>query len=152
MQHIKKLKQQTTKLLQSIHEQLKPHHSLPYLKYKMVPIEMLIGKRGKNQMSMRDVPIEKAAEFGIADKVLFTGFLRGQDIDKAYQMADLYVMPSVSEPFGITPLEAMRNNTPVIISKQSGVSEVVNNCLANNGIHADNFRPNFFRTQPPPYS
>lgn len=73
--------------------------------------------------------IEKAAELGISDKVLFTGFLRGQEIDKAYQMADLYVMPSVSEPFGITPLEAMRNNTPVIISKQSGVSEVLTHCL-----------------------
>jgi len=73
--------------------------------------------------------IEKAAEFGIADKVLFTGFLRGKNIDKAYQMADLYVMPSISEPFGITPLEAMRNNTPVLISKQSGVSEVINHCL-----------------------
>lgn len=73
--------------------------------------------------------IEKVAEMGIADKVLFTGFLRGKDIDRAYQMADLYVMPSVSEPFGITPLEAMKNNTPVIISKQSGVSEVINHCL-----------------------
>jgi glycosyltransferase involved in cell wall biosynthesis len=73
--------------------------------------------------------IEKTAELGISDKVLFTGFLRGAEIDKAYQMADVYVMPSVSEPFGITPLEAMRNNTPVIISKQSGVSEVINNCL-----------------------
>ncbi|MEE9525184.1 MAG: glycosyltransferase family 4 protein [Candidatus Woesearchaeota archaeon] len=78
---------------------------------------------------MEQFMIEKAAEFGIADKVLFTGFLRGQEIDKAYQMADLYVMPSVSEPFGITPLEAMRNNTPVLISKQSGVSEVVSHCL-----------------------
>ena len=73
--------------------------------------------------------IEKAAELGIADKVLFTGFLTGADIDKAYQMADLYVMPSVSEPFGITPLEAMRNSTPTVISKQSGVSEVINSCL-----------------------
>jgi len=73
--------------------------------------------------------IEKAAEFGIADKVLFTGFLKGKEIDKAYQMADLYVMPSVSEPFGITPLEAMRNGTPVLISKQSGVSEVISHCL-----------------------
>lgn len=73
--------------------------------------------------------IEKVAEMGISDKVLFTGFLRGKDIDRAYQMADLYVMPSVSEPFGITPLEAMRNNTPVIISKQSGVSEVISHCL-----------------------
>jgi glycosyltransferase involved in cell wall biosynthesis len=73
--------------------------------------------------------IEKAAELGIADKVLFTGFLRGKEIDRAYRMADLYVMPSVSEPFGITPLEAMRNGTPVIISKQSGVSEVITHCL-----------------------
>jgi glycosyltransferase involved in cell wall biosynthesis len=46
-----------------------------------------------------------------------------------YQMADVYVMPSVSEPFGITPLEAMKNGTPVIISKQSGVSEVLTHCL-----------------------
>jgi len=61
--------------------------------------------------------------------MLFTGFLRGKDIDRAYQIADVYVMPSVSEPFGITPLEAMRNDTPVIISKQSGVSEVINHCL-----------------------
>ncbi|RMF55440.1 glycosyltransferase family 1 protein [Candidatus Woesearchaeota archaeon] len=73
--------------------------------------------------------IEKAAQLGIADKFLFTGFLRGKDIDRAYSMADLYVMPSVSEPFGITPLEALRNNTPVIISKQSGVSEVLSHCL-----------------------
>lgn len=78
---------------------------------------------------MENFIIEKAAEFGIADRVLFTGFLSGADIDRAYQMADLYVMPSVSEPFGITPLEAMRNNTPVMISKQSGVSEVINNCI-----------------------
>ncbi|MEA2036523.1 MAG: glycosyltransferase family 4 protein [Nanoarchaeota archaeon] len=73
--------------------------------------------------------IERAAELGIADKVLFAGFLKGKDIDRAYKMADLYVMPSVSEPFGITPLEAMRNETPVIISKQSGVSEVISSCL-----------------------
>jgi len=78
---------------------------------------------------MEGYMIEKAAELGIADKVLFTGFLRGDDIDRAYKMADVYVMPSVSEPFGITPLEAMRNGTPCIISKNSGVSEVVNHCL-----------------------
>jgi len=78
---------------------------------------------------MHGMMIEKAAELGIGENVLFTGFLKGKDIDKAYQMADLYVMPSVSEPFGITPLESMRNNTPVLISKQSGVSEVVNHVL-----------------------
>jgi glycogen synthase len=73
--------------------------------------------------------IDKAVELGLADKMLFAGFLRGKDIDRAYKMADVYVMPSVSEPFGITPLEAMRNGVPVIISKQSGVSEVINHCL-----------------------
>jgi len=73
--------------------------------------------------------IEKAAELGIADKVLFTGFINPNEVDKLYKIADLYVMPSVSEPFGITPLEAMRNNVPVLISKQSGVSEVLNHCL-----------------------
>lgn len=73
--------------------------------------------------------IEKAAELGISDKVLFAGFLKGKEVDEAYRMADLYVMPSVSEPFGITPLEALRNNVPVMISKQSGVSEVLHNAL-----------------------
>lgn len=88
-------------------------------------IRFIIAGSGDMAASM----IEKAADLGIADKVLFSGFLKGPDIDKAYQMADLYVMPSVSEPFGLTPLEAMRNKTPVIISKQSGVSEVITNCL-----------------------
>lgn len=73
--------------------------------------------------------IRRAAELGIANRVLFTGFLRGEDVNKAYQMCDLYVMPSVSEPFGISPLESLMNNTPVLISKQSGVSEVLKNCL-----------------------
>jgi len=73
--------------------------------------------------------INKVAELGLSDKILFAGFLKGKDIDKAYKMADLYVMPSISEPFGITPLEAMRNGTPVLISHQSGVSEVINHCL-----------------------
>jgi glycosyltransferase involved in cell wall biosynthesis len=73
--------------------------------------------------------INKVAELGLSKNVLFTGFLKGKEVDKAYRMADVYVMPSVSEPFGITPLEAMSNNTPTIISKQSGVSEVIKNCL-----------------------
>lgn len=73
--------------------------------------------------------INRAAEIGISDKVVFTGFLQGQDVYKAFQTADLYVMPSVSEPFGLVALEALKNNTPVIISKQSGVSEVLHNAL-----------------------
>jgi len=73
--------------------------------------------------------IEESARLGIADKIIFTGFLRGDDVDYIYKMADVYVMPSVSEPFGISPLEAIKNNCPVIISKSSGVSEVINHCL-----------------------
>ena len=88
-------------------------------------IKFIVAGSGDMEIDM----IERAAKLGIAKHVLFTGFLRGDDIDKAYKMADLYVMPSVSEPFGITPLEAMRNGTPVLISKQSGVSEIIKNCL-----------------------
>jgi glycogen(starch) synthase len=73
--------------------------------------------------------VEMAAELGIGQKVLFTGFLRGEDVRKIYKMADLYVMPSVSEPFGIAPLEALNHDVPVIISKQSGVSEVLTHAL-----------------------
>lgn len=73
--------------------------------------------------------IQEAAYLGIGDRVLFVGFLRGQALAELYAMADIAVMPSVSEPFGIVPLEAMHNGTPIIISKQSGVSEVVKNAL-----------------------
>ena len=73
--------------------------------------------------------IEQSADLGIADKVLFTGFLRGEQLKKIYEMASLYVMPSVSEPFGITTLESIASGTPVLISKQSGVSEIINHCL-----------------------
>jgi glycosyltransferase involved in cell wall biosynthesis len=73
--------------------------------------------------------IDTAAYHGIGDKVLFTGFLRGQELARLYKTADLVVMPSVSEPFGIVPLEALLNGSPVLISKQSGVSEVIPNAL-----------------------
>lgn len=73
--------------------------------------------------------IRRSIDLGIQKKVMFTGFMNHDDVDKAYQMADLYVMPSVSEPFGITALESIQNGTPVIISKQSGVSEVIKNAL-----------------------
>jgi len=76
----------------------------------------------------RQVMME-AAYLGISDKILFAGFLRGDELNAAYQAADLYVLPSVSEPFGITPLEAIMNGTPVLLSKQSGVSEVISHAL-----------------------
>ena len=73
--------------------------------------------------------IEQAAELGISDKVFFPGFLRDEEQHQAYAAADVFVMPSVSEPFGITALEAMRAGVPVIISKQSGVAEAVENVV-----------------------
>ncbi len=73
--------------------------------------------------------IRLTADLKLGKYVTFTGFLRGGDVDKVFEMADLYVMPSVSEPFGIAPLEALSHNVPVIISKQSGVSEVLTHAL-----------------------
>lgn len=73
--------------------------------------------------------IERAARLGLARHVHFTGFLRGAEVERMYAMADIYVMPSVSEPFGISPLEAMALDVPVIVSRQSGVSEVLVNAL-----------------------
>ncbi len=73
--------------------------------------------------------ILRVAELRIGTKFHFTGFLKGDDVDKMFALSDVYVMPSVSEPFGISPLEAVRHNTPVIISKQSGVAEVLQNAV-----------------------
>jgi glycogen(starch) synthase len=77
----------------------------------------------------RDELIELAAEQGIADRVIFAGFQRGKNWRDAYSVADLFVMPSISEPFGLTPLEAVAYGTPALISKQSGIAEVLQNCL-----------------------
>jgi glycogen synthase len=73
-----------------------------------------------------------AAELGISKNVVFTGFLTGTDTHEMYSAADLFVMPSVSEPFGLAALEAMRLGTPALISKQSGVAEVVQHALKVN--------------------
>ena len=69
--------------------------------------------------------IRHVARLGISDKFHFTGFLRGADVQTMFSLSDVYIMPSVSEPFGISPLEAMRTNVPSIISKQSGAAEVL---------------------------
>lgn len=73
--------------------------------------------------------IELAAELGISQNVLFTGFRRGKQWRDSFAIGDLFIMPSVSEPFGLTPLEAAGYGTPSLISKQSGVAEVFDNCL-----------------------
>jgi len=78
---------------------------------------------------MQTFMMNEAARLGIMNNFLFTGFLRGEEKDRVWQSADLYLMPSVSEPFGLTALESIANGTPVLISKQSGVSEVLNHAL-----------------------
>ncbi|MBP5589475.1 MAG: glycosyltransferase [Bacteroidales bacterium] len=74
---------------------------------------------------MMERMIRRAAALKITDRFHFTGFLKGDDVTKMLSMSDVYIMPSVSEPFGISPLEAMRSNVPTIISKQSGVAEIL---------------------------
>lgn len=78
---------------------------------------------------MMDQMIHLVADRGIADKFHFTGFLRGKQVYEMLKSSDVYVMPSVSEPFGISPLEAMQCGVPSIISYQSGCAEILNNVI-----------------------
>ncbi len=73
--------------------------------------------------------VARVAAHGLENRFLFTGFLPSEDLDRLYARADVYVMPSVSEPFGLTALEALRQGTPVILSRSAGVSEVVRHAL-----------------------
>ena len=73
--------------------------------------------------------VERAASLGLARHVRFTGFLSGSDVERMYRTADVYVMPSVTEPFGIAPLEAIALDVPVIVSRNSGVAEVLRSAL-----------------------
>lgn len=74
---------------------------------------------------MMNMSIRQVARLGISDRFHFTGFLRGNEVQKMFALSDVYVMPSVSEPFGISPLEAMRSGVPSVISRQSGAAEVL---------------------------
>lgn len=78
---------------------------------------------------MMNAMIARTAELGITDRFHFTGFLSGNDVKEMFSLTDVFVMPSVSEPFGIVPLEAMQSKVPVIISNQSGVSEILEHAL-----------------------
>jgi glycosyltransferase involved in cell wall biosynthesis len=82
--------------------------------------------------------IELAAQRGIADKFHFPGFMKGKQVYETFRDSDVYVMPSVSEPFGISPLEAMQCGVPSIISKQSGCAEILDKCIKTDywDIHA----------------
>ena len=78
---------------------------------------------------MMERMMRRAAALKITDRFHFTGFLKGADVFQLLDMSDVYIMPSVSEPFGISPLEAMQSNVPVIISKQSGVAEILTHAV-----------------------
>jgi len=95
---------------------------------KMDNVRFVMAGSGDMMVKM----IWHAASLKIMDKFHFTGFLRGDDVYRMFSITDVYVMPSVSEPFGISPLEAMQSNVPVIISHQSGVSEILKHALKVN--------------------
>lgn len=94
------------------------------LQYEPKTLFVMVGSG-----DMEGQVVRLASELGISDHFIFPGFLRGEELNQIYQSADLYVLPSVSEPFGITPLESIANGTPVLISKQSGVAEVLSHAL-----------------------
>lgn len=73
--------------------------------------------------------IRLSTDLGIGNKVLFAGFQRGARLRDSFRIADLFVMPSISEPFGLTALEAAFYGTPSLVTKQAGVSEILKNCL-----------------------
>jgi len=94
------------------------------LRYNPKVVFMIVGSG-----DMEKQVIEEAVHLGISDHILFAGFLRGEQLRQAYRSSDLFIMPSVSEPFGITALESVAAGTPAIISKQSGVSEALTHVL-----------------------
>jgi len=101
-----------------------------------VDVARMVIKRMKNvhfvmagNGELRDRILELSVKYGISNRFHFTGFLNGPEVTEMFRRSDLFMMPSVSEPFGIVPLEAMQANVPVIISLQSGVSELVQNVV-----------------------
>ncbi len=88
-------------------------------------VEFILAGKG----DLADDLKQLAKELNIRSRVVFAGFLKKRSAEKILKSADVYVMPSVSEPFGIAPLEALAQDVPVIISKQSGVAEVLQHVL-----------------------
>lgn len=105
-----------------------PHYLLDALvkvkKYN-ADVRCIIAGSGDMETCLKHLVIKK----GLKEQVVFAGFLRGDALEKIYSEADVLVMPSVSEPFGLTALEALQRRIPAIISKQSGASEVIRHCL-----------------------
>lgn len=92
---------------------------------KMKNVRFVMAGSGDKMNQM----ITRIAQLGMSDKFHFTGFLKGDEVYRLFNMTDVFIMPSVSEPFGIVPLEAMQADVPVIISNQSGVSEVLQHAI-----------------------
>ena len=92
---------------------------------EMPEVKFAVAGSGDRMRAM----MQRVAARGLEDRFLFTGFLPPGDLDRLYARADVYVMPSVSEPFGLTALEALQHGTPVIVSRSAGVSEVVRTVL-----------------------
>jgi glycogen synthase len=88
-------------------------------------VKFVMAGEGDRRVAMEEL----AEELGIGERVMFTGFLSRPEVETLFQTADVYVMPSVSEPFGLVSLEALRSDVPVIISKQSGVAELLHHVL-----------------------
>ena len=97
--------------------------------YKILQVDPTIHFVMAGTGDLMQKMIKRVAQLKIGANFHFTGFLKGNDVDQMFAMTDVFVMPSISEPFGIVPLEAMRLKVPVVISKQSGVSEVVEHAL-----------------------
>jgi len=97
--------------------------------YKLIQKDKNIRFVMAGSGDMMNKIISQAAKMGITDKFHFTGFLKGPEIRRLFALSDVFVMPSVSEPFGLVPLEAMQSNVPVVISKQSGVAEVLEHAI-----------------------
>jgi glycosyltransferase involved in cell wall biosynthesis len=93
--------------------------------HRMKNVDFVIAGNGE----LRDHILELCARYGITDRIHFTGFLNNEEVKHMLRQSDLFIMPSVSEPFGIVPLEAMQAEVPVIISLQSGVSELIRNVV-----------------------
>jgi glycosyltransferase involved in cell wall biosynthesis len=121
-------KEKTVTFLGRITRQKGPEYFIKVAKLvldKMAHVKFVMAGSGDLYYEM----VRKVAKLKMADRFIFTGFLKGDEVCEMMKLSDVFVMPSVSEPFGICPLEAMQSGVPVIISKQSGVSEVVKHAI-----------------------
>jgi len=100
-------------------------HTAKKVLEKKSDVLFVVGGQGEKLPEL----IREAINLGITDNVVFTGYLSEDELTRAYEMADVYVMPSVAEPFGITALEAIASGTPVIVSKTAGVAEKIRHCF-----------------------